>query len=72
MSVTIIVVIIFACLAVVFTIQNVTAVTVSIFFWEISLSLALLIFFILAFGFIIGWFLRSFLTYSKDKRKHTH
>lgn len=36
--------IVVACLAVVFVIQNVSAVTVSIFFWEISLSLALLIF----------------------------
>jgi uncharacterized integral membrane protein len=61
--------IIVACLAVVFTLQNVAAVTVSIFFWEISLSLALLIFFVLAIGFIIGWFLHSFLGYIKDKKE---
>ena len=69
MNLKIILVVIVACLAVVFTIQNVTAVTVRIFFWEISLSLALLIFFILAIGFIIGWFLHSFLAYSKDKKE---
>ena len=61
MNLKMILVVIVACLAVVFTIQNVSAVTVSIFFWEISLSLALLIFFILAIGIIIGWFLHSFL-----------
>jgi uncharacterized integral membrane protein len=52
-----------ASLAVVFTIQNVSAVTVGLFFREISLSLALLIFFILAIGFVFGWFLHSFLAY---------
>ena len=60
---------IFACLAVVFTTQNVAAVTVSIFFWEISLSLALLLFFTLAIGFIIGWFLHGFLSYRKNKKE---
>ena len=61
--------VIVACLALVFTVQNVAAVTVSIFFWDISLSLSLLIFFILAIGFIIGWFLHSFIAYRKDKKE---
>lgn len=69
MNFKIILVIIVFCLAVVFTMQNVAAVTVSVFFWQISLSLALLIFFVLAIGFIIGWFLHSFLAYSKDKKE---
>jgi uncharacterized integral membrane protein len=69
MNLTIILMVIVACLALVFTVQNVAAVTVSIFFWDISLSLALLIFFILAIGFIIGWFLRSFIAYRKDKKE---
>ena len=69
MNLTIILMIIVACLALVFTVQNVAAVTVSIFFWDISLSLALLIFFILAIGFIIGWFLHSFIAYRKDKKE---
>jgi uncharacterized integral membrane protein len=66
---TIVLLIIAACLAVVFIIQNVAAVTVGIFFWEISLSLALLIFFVLALGFVIGWFLHSFLAYRKIKQE---
>jgi uncharacterized integral membrane protein len=67
MHLKIILMVIIACFALVFTLQNVVAVTVSIFFWDISLSLALLIFFILAIGFIIGWFLHSFIAYRKDK-----
>jgi len=69
MNLKIIFLIVVACLAVVFIIQNVAAVTVSIFFWEISLSLALLIFFVLAMGFVFGWFLHSFSAYQKVKKE---
>lgn len=69
MNLKIIFLIVVACLAVVFIIQNVAAVTVSIFFWEISLSLALLIFFVLAMGFVLGWFLHSFSAYQKVKKE---
>ena len=69
MNFKIVLFIVVACLAVVFVIQNVSAVTVSIFFWEISLSLALLIFFVLAFGFVFGWFLHSFLAYQKIRKE---
>lgn len=68
MHLKIILMVIVACLALVFTIQNVAAVTVSIFFWEFSLSLALLIFFILLFGFLSGWFLHSFFAYRQEKK----
>jgi len=68
MHLKVILLVIVACLALVFTIQNVAAVTVSMFFWEFSLSLALLIFFILILGFLIGWFLHSFLAYRQDKK----
>ncbi|MCG6534724.1 MAG: LapA family protein [Syntrophales bacterium LBB04] len=69
MNFKIILIVIVVCLALLFTIRNVAAVTVSIFFWQISLSLALLIFFTLAVGFIVGWFLHSFLAYRKDKQE---
>ncbi|MDP2852813.1 MAG: LapA family protein [Smithellaceae bacterium] len=69
MNLKIFLLIILACLAVVFIIQNASVVTVSIFFWEISLSLALLIFFVLAIGFVLGWFLHSFLAYQKIKKE---
>lgn len=71
MNFKIVLLIVVSCLAVVFVIQNVSAVTVSIFFWEISLSLALLIFVVLAFGFVFGWLLHSFLAYQKVKKEVT-
>jgi len=53
----------------IFIIQNVAAVEVSFLFWSISMSRALLIFFIWMIGLIMGWFLRSYLSYQKSKDK---
>ena len=69
MNIKVILLMIIAGLAVLFIIQNVSAVTVGIFLWTISLSLALLIFLVLAMGFALGWFLHSFLSYRKVKRE---
>ncbi|PKN18114.1 MAG: DUF1049 domain-containing protein [Deltaproteobacteria bacterium HGW-Deltaproteobacteria-6] len=69
MNFKIILLIIMACLVVLFVTQNVSAVTVSFFFWSISLSLALLIFFALAIGFVLGWFLHSYIAYQKIKKE---
>lgn len=69
MNFKVILLIVVACLAVIFILQNVAAVTVSIFFWDVSLSLAMLIFFMLAMGFILGWFLHSFSAYQKVKKE---
>jgi len=60
---------ILAFFALVFVAQNIDVVTVSFLFWEISMSRAILLFFSLLIGFIIGWFLNSYLTYRKDKRE---
>jgi putative membrane protein len=62
-------VIILACLASIFVVQNIDAVTVSFLFWEISMPRAVLIFFSLFIGFIIGWFLNSYFSYLRDKRE---
>ncbi|MFO7568872.1 MAG: LapA family protein [Smithellaceae bacterium] len=56
-------------LAVVFVTQNVEAVTVSFFLWNLSLSLALLIFLAVGIGFIIGWFGHSFVAYRNVKKE---
>ena len=61
-------VVILVCLALIFVAQNIQVVTVSFLFWEISMSRAILLFFSLLTGFIIGWFLHSYLSYRKDKR----
>lgn len=62
-------VVILVCLALIFLAQNIQVVTVSFLFWEVSMSRAVLLFFSLLTGFIIGWFLHSYLLYRKDKKE---
>ena len=56
-------------LTVIFITQNVTVVEVNLFFWRISISLALLIFVNLLIGFLLGWFIKSYTGYKKAKDK---
>jgi uncharacterized integral membrane protein len=65
-------VVILVCLALIFVAQNIQVVTVSFLFWEMSMSRAVLIFFTLLIGFIIGWFLNSYLSYRKDKKEFSN
>jgi lipopolysaccharide assembly protein A len=51
----------------IFVTQNVAAVEVTFLLWSISLSRALLIFFALAIGILIGWFLRSYIEHRQAK-----
>jgi uncharacterized integral membrane protein len=53
----------------IFLAQNIQVVTVSFLFWDISMSRAVLLFFSLLTGLIIGWFLHSYLLYRKDKKE---
>jgi putative membrane protein len=69
MNVKLIGMIILASLAVIFITQNVAAVEVSFLIWSISMSRALLIFFLLIIGFILGWFLHSYFSYRKSKEE---
>jgi putative membrane protein len=62
-------VIILSGLALIFVAQNIDIVTVRFLFWKISMSRAILLFFSLLIGFIIGWFLNSYLSYRKDKKE---
>jgi uncharacterized integral membrane protein len=54
-------------LAVVFVAQNAGAVEIGFLFWSASVSSALLIFFTLMLGFLLGWFLNDYLRYRKYK-----
>lgn len=54
-------------LVLVFLVQNTEVVKVNFLLWDISMSRAVLLFFSLLLGFIIGWFLNSFLSYRKNK-----
>ena len=67
MNLRLILVLILGSLAVIFIAQNVTVVEISFLFWRASLSSALLIFFTLMIGFLLGWFLHSYLLYQKSK-----
>ena len=53
--------------ALVFVVQNIDVVPVKFLFWELSMSRAILLFFSLLTGFIIGWLLHSYMAYRKDK-----
>ncbi len=69
MNFNITLVVMLAVLALIFVLQNIPAVSVSFLFWDISMSRAVLIFFSLLIGFVIGWFLNSYLSYRKDKKE---
>lgn len=56
MSYKMIVVLIVSGLAVLFIIQNTTVVEIKFLFWSIQMSRSLLMFILLAIGFVIGWF----------------
>ena len=53
--------------AVLFIAQNSNVVEISFLFWGVSMSSALLIFFTLMIGFLLGWFIHSYFLYRKSK-----
>jgi len=59
---------ILAFIVLIFLAQNIDVVTVKFLFWELPMSRAILLFFSLLTGFIIGWILHSFLSYRKNKK----
>ena len=54
-------------LAAIFITQNVTVVEVNLFFWQVTISRALLIVINLLIGFLLGWFIKSYTGYKKVK-----
>jgi len=55
-------------LIVIFTVQNAAVVAVSFLFWKLEISRALLIFFVLIIGIIVGWISRSHFQHLKSKK----
>lgn len=53
-------------LVVLFIIQNVTVVEIKFLLWSIQMSRSLLMFFLIAIGIIIGWFLNSHFKHTED------
>ena len=54
-------------LTVLFIIQNVAVAEIRFLFWSLQMSRSLLIFFLVAIGMVIGWFLQSFFKHRSDK-----
>ena len=72
MNYKVIFMLVLAGLVVLFVIQNVATVEIQFLFWSVQLSRSLLIFFLLAIGFLIGWFLHGYMKYHKDKSGHSN
>ena len=66
MNVKLIFALVLAGLAVLFIVQNVTVVEVKFLLWSVEMSRALLMFFLLAVGIAIGWFLHGHFKHRKD------
>jgi uncharacterized integral membrane protein len=62
-----ILILILSSLAVIFVAQNVAPVEIGFLSWRASMSSALLIFFTLMTGFILGWFSHSYLLHRKSR-----
>lgn len=60
-------ILILSSLAVTFIAQNVAVVEIGFLFWRASMSSALLIFFTLMIGFVLGWFIHGYLLHRKSK-----
>ena len=53
--------------AAIFLIQNTQVVQINIIFWAISMSAAIMVVMLLVIGILIGWFLKGYLAYKKEK-----
>ena len=67
MNFKLILTLILAGFAILFIVQNVVVVEFRFLFWTLSMSRSLLMFFLLAIGFIIGWLLHSYFLHQKKK-----
>ena len=65
MNYKMIIVLILSGLVVLFIIQNVTVVEIKFLFWSIQMSRSLLIFILLAIGFVFGWFIHGHLKHKR-------
>ena len=67
MNLKLILTLILVSMAVVFIVQNFAAVEISFLYWRVSMSGALLMFFTLMTGFVLGWFSHGYFSYRKAK-----
>ena len=67
MNIKLTLILVLSSLAVIFIAQNVAVVEIGFLFWRASMSSALLLFFTLVSGFLLGWFLHSYLLHRKSR-----
>lgn len=67
MNLKLVLILLLSSMAVLFIVQNTEIVEIGFLYWRISMSSALLIFFTLAAGFILGWFLHGYLLYRQSQ-----
>lgn len=72
MNLKLLLVLILSSMAVLFIAQNSNVVEIAFLFWRASMSSALLIFFTLMMGFLLGWFMHSCLLYRKSRNELVH
>ena len=65
MQIKLVISIVLAGLAVLFIVQNAAVVDIQFLFWKISMSRALFMFFMLAIGILVGWFLHGYYVHKK-------
>ena len=62
-------ILVLAGLTLLFIFQNVTNIEIQFLFWSARMPRSILMLLILGVGFLIGWFLHSYLHYRKVKRE---
>lgn len=65
MTIKLVLMLVLSSMAVLFIAQNVAVVEIAFLFWRASMSSALLIFFCLMTGFVLGWFMRGHLLHRR-------
>lgn len=65
MTMKLVLILVLSSLAVLFIAQNVAVVEIAFLLWHTSMSSALLIFFSLMTGFVLGWFMHGYLLHRR-------
>ena len=69
MTLKLILIVLLSSLAALFIAQNTVVVEISFLYWRASMSSALLLFFTLIIGFLLGWFMHSYVLHRRAKVK---
>jgi uncharacterized integral membrane protein len=69
MKVKLVISIVLTAIATVFVSQNTEVVQVNFLTWSVVISLALLVFFALGTGLVIGWLLSSYLRFARNRKR---